>query len=468
MERGELIMVWSAFIKLEIIMYKIIHRAYIFTITLIAVTIYTHYLLSYRTDISILDILFWGFFAIIAETFLISLPNGVATSVGMAVYLAALITTNPLLAVSLPILSFLFRMPDFNGERRHLFTYNYLIVLYNISSHIIFIGTIGKIYTYLKLAPNDFGKIIPVALILLSLSEFISILLISIFFLTRDTGERIPLFRSVLRALPNSWAVGALGLILAFADHYYGKSAVLIVFIPLLLARYSFKLYFDSQKTGQETIEALDAALQYRDAYTAGHTSRVKVYTVVLAKKMGYHGKDLERIEKAALLHDIGKIGVPDRILNKPGKLTDEEYQRIKDHAAMGAQILSNVDGFKRITEIVRQHHERPDGRGYPDGLVGDEISLDASMLSIADTYDAMTSERPYRKAMTKEYAFSELRKYRGTQFRDELVDVFIECIEDMDEMALEFELPETYDDLLEKTKQEEIEKESTEVVYDS
>lgn len=404
------------------------HRTYVYILAVFALCFYSILFRMFAFETEMLDIIFWSILGIIAETFYIILPNDAATSVGMAVYLAALVSANPLVAVTASIMAFIFRMPVDEGKRHHLFTYHYTIVIYNVAAHVVFVGVMGYLY-YILYGYDDISpNIILIALFLLSLSELISIILISFYFYTRTGEQRIPLIKSFLGALPSTWAVGALGIILALAHIYYGKSVVVLFFIPLLFARYSFKLYFDSQKTGQETIEALNATLHYRDAYTAIHTERVEIYTLILAKAMGYVGKDLERIKKAARLHDVGKIGVPDGILNKPGKLSDEEFRRIKDHAAMGAQILSNVDSLKKITEIVRQHHERPDGKGYPDGLKGDAISLDASMLSIADTFDAMTSRRPYSNAKTKEYAFSELRKYRGTQFRADLVEVFIDA----------------------------------------
>jgi putative nucleotidyltransferase with HDIG domain len=216
-------------------------------------------------------------------------------------------------------------------------------------------------------------------------------------------------------------------MLLAFAEMNYGLAGVALFFIPLLLARYSFKLYFDSQKMGMETIHALNDALLMRDAYTGGHTARVEVYSTILAKGLKYTTKDLETLQTAAKLHDIGKIGIPDGILNKPGKLTEDEYSKIKDHAEMGAKILNNVDAFKNTSEAVRYHHERPDGKGYPEGLLGEAIPRDSAILSIADTFDAMTTDRPYRRGLTFDQAIDELKTYKGTQFNAFLVDLFLE-----------------------------------------
>jgi putative nucleotidyltransferase with HDIG domain len=153
----------------------------------------------------------------------------------------------------------------------------------------------------------------------------------------------------MIKTFPSTIAIGLLGIFLAFAHNEYGKEIVLLFFVPLLLARYSFKLYFDSQRMALDTIHALNEALHAKDAYTGGHTGRVEVYAIELAKAYGLPTSDCEIIKTAALLHDIGKIGVPDEILNKPGKLTEEEYLKIQDHSTIGAKILGNVDSLKKL-----------------------------------------------------------------------------------------------------------------------
>ena len=139
----------------------------------------------------------------------------------------------------------------------------------------------------------------------------------------------------------------------------------------------------------------------------------------------------IESIKTAALLHDIGKIAINDNILNKADRLTREEYEEIKKHPSIGADIISKMDFFKDITIYVRHHHERYDGKGYPDGLVGDDIPIEASILAIADSYDAMTSNRSYRKALTKEEALKEIEVNAGTQFHPLLADVFVCTMKD-------------------------------------
>jgi putative nucleotidyltransferase with HDIG domain len=169
-------------------------------------------------------------------------------------------------------------------------------------------------------------------------------------------------------------------------------------------------------------IRALATALDARDPYTAGHSERVSVLSVAIGRSLALPEDDLEVLRLGALLHDIGKIGVPDHILMKPGKLTDEEFDAIKQHPGLGARILKSVPFLSRHIPIVELHHERPDGRGYPRGLRGDDIPLAASIVHVADAYDAMTSARAYRAARPSADALRELWRCAGTEFQADIV----------------------------------------------
>jgi putative nucleotidyltransferase with HDIG domain len=175
------------------------------------------------------------------------------------------------------------------------------------------------------------------------------------------------------------------------------------------------------------TVKSLVTAIDAKDEYTRHHSTRVTDFTLKIAGKMGFSEKELGDLELAALLHDVGKIAVPESILNKPGKLTNEEFRLIKEHPARGENILSPVIELKEIARIVRAHHERYDGTGYPDGLKGREIPMGARIMAIADTYDSITSERPYRKAASHRYAVKEIIGCSGTQFDPEVVQNFLE-----------------------------------------
>ncbi len=175
-------------------------------------------------------------------------------------------------------------------------------------------------------------------------------------------------------------------------------------------------------------VNALDA----KSPWTKGHSVRVAKYAEDIAKEMGLSEKEIQDLHLAGLLHDIGKIGTYDILLDKPGKLTNEEFEIVKKHPVQGAKILQKIKQLKNIIPIIRHHHERIDGRGYPDGLKGEEIPLSARILHVADSYDSMTADRPYRAAPGKEYAISELKRCSGTQFEPYVVDTFLRVLDKM------------------------------------
>jgi putative nucleotidyltransferase with HDIG domain len=172
-----------------------------------------------------------------------------------------------------------------------------------------------------------------------------------------------------------------------------------------------------------ETIGALARSMEAKDYYTGGHTERVSDIAVALAERLGYGGVELDAIEIGALLHDIGKIGIPERILHKPGPLDDEEWKVMKEHPIISEYILQEVDLHPIVLQVARSSHERIDGQGYPDQLAADEIPLPARIVLVADAFDALTSDRPYRSARTVAAAMEELRAHNGTQFCPKVLD---------------------------------------------
>jgi putative nucleotidyltransferase with HDIG domain len=174
------------------------------------------------------------------------------------------------------------------------------------------------------------------------------------------------------------------------------------------------------------TLEALVAALDAREHETQAHSKRVSEYTLYLAREMSVDARELDVIRRGAMLHDIGKIGIPDSILLKPGKLTDEEWVGMQKHPQIGYWILDGIEALKPASDIVLSHHEKHDGTGYPRKLSADQIPLGARIFSVADTLDVMTSDRPYRKALSYEDARSEISRFSGSQFDAEVVKYFL------------------------------------------
>jgi putative two-component system response regulator len=174
-------------------------------------------------------------------------------------------------------------------------------------------------------------------------------------------------------------------------------------------------------------ITALAYALEAKDVYTSGHSQRVTEISVAIAEHLGLPKESIEKIRLAGLVHDIGKIGVRESVLNKPGSLSDNEFKHVRLHSQAGERILKPIVDDEEILKAVRHHHERYDGTGYPDGLKGEQIPQLARIIAVADTFDAMTSERPYRKALTEEAACAEVERCRGTQFDPGAADAFLE-----------------------------------------
>jgi putative nucleotidyltransferase with HDIG domain len=179
------------------------------------------------------------------------------------------------------------------------------------------------------------------------------------------------------------------------------------------------------EESSLEAIESLNATVDAKDPYTAGHSARVQRIALAVAEELGVSAQRLDAVRFGGLFHDIGKIAVPDSILTKPGALTEEEFAVVQRHPADGAEIVSHFSRLHQTVPLIRRHHERWDGQGYPDGLSGDEIPQDACVVGLADAWDAMTTDRPYRAALSIEQAAAEVRACRGTQFSPAVVDAF-------------------------------------------
>ena len=233
-----------------------------------------------------------------------------------------------------------------------------------------------------------------------------------------------------------------------WAYHTYSLELVLVFFIPTLAAQRLLHLYRQEKEATQRLATANDrlrraslsfatalvATLDARDQYTAGHSAAVAIYARDIAKRIGMSEEQQELVHLCGLVHDIGKIGLPAGLLEKPGPLTLEERRQMEQHSEIGERILRNVDDYSEIADVVRAHHERIDGMGYPDGIHGDEIPLLARIIGVADAYDAMTSDRPYREALPSRVARMRLAQAVGTQFDTAVVAAFEAILATADE----------------------------------
>lgn len=222
-------------------------------------------------------------------------------------------------------------------------------------------------------------------------------------------------FPSLMAQVPLGWLMAQIAV-------RVGLWAALMVIIPLQLARYSLSKYTEIRDLFFGTVSALSQAIDAKDGFTRGHADRVSRIAGAIAREIGLPERQIEQIELAGMLHDIGKIGVEDRILMKPARLDPDETALMRLHSIYGASILEPSAALRPLVPMVRHHHERYDGDGYPDGLKGEDIPLGSRVIIVADAYEAMTSDRIYRKAMGHEKAMEQLQRYKGTQFDPSIV----------------------------------------------
>lgn len=226
--------------------------------------------------------------------------------------------------------------------------------------------------------------------------------------------------------------IGALQLLNKRNQNFFSSNDLKIALLlanQAALALHNSQLYDGLVKMNLNIIRTLAKVLDARDPYTMGHSERVAKYSILIAEILGLDTKLVDELYKAALLHDIGKIGIPDDILRKTSKLTKEEYEVIKTHTTIGAEILKEINPKNMMNSLIdtaRSHHERLDGSGYPDKLANDEIPLFAKIVGVADTFDAMTTDRPYHKGLTFEEGIKELKRCSVTYFEEEIVNAFV------------------------------------------
>jgi HD domain len=256
-------------------------------------------------------------------------------------------------------------------------------------------------------------------------------LLGGVLWLTSDhdlAGRRAPLGLSV-KLIASDLGYGAFGLLIAALWGVAGVFAPVLILIPLFVARWAVAQIAEQQRAYEATVGALCQAVETKDFYTRGHSDRVSRGSVMIAREVGMRGERVEAIRYAGMLHDVGKLGVPTKVLQKTGKLTEEEYAAIQLHPMRGLDIVREIGFLDEALAGIMHHHERIDGRGYPMGLAGDEIPEFARVLAVADAFDSMTSTRSYRGARPVEEAIAELRKWAGTQFDPAFVDAFVAAI---------------------------------------
>jgi hypothetical protein len=228
-------------------------------------------------------------------------------------------------------------------------------------------------------------------------------------------------------------AFGASGIVLAALFQLIGIVALPLLFVPMLVARGAFRSYQEVSEAYESTVVAFVGAIEAKDIYTRGHSERVAEYGKLIAEKLGIRDPELQIFYYGALLHDVGKLVVRKAVLTKPARLSNAEYDEIKRHPGLGAQIVKDIEFLAPAVDSVLYHHERLDGSGYPAGLTGDLVPEWARIMAVADTYDAMTSTRAYRGASGPEEAIAELQRGAGTLFDRRCVEAFVQALAELE-----------------------------------
>ncbi|MDY6827618.1 MAG: HD-GYP domain-containing protein [Bacillota bacterium] len=376
---------------------------------------------------------------IFSDAFPVTLPRGGSVTVSFATIAASILLFQPLVVIVIAISVELFMIIKEKPRVKHVF---------NAAQLTISTGVAALIYNYLTPTGLELSIshvpafIISMIIFFLLNSSFVTLVLALV------QGEKpysIWLFNIKWCTL-TFLSMAPLGGLIAVIYINIGFWGLVLFLLPLILARHSFQSYMNMRQTFLDTIKSLSVAIDAKDPYTKGHSSRVADYVVSLARELKWPEDRVEFLQYIALIHDVGKVAVPEDILKKSSLLSREEFAVMKTHSEAGANILKEIKYFSAGADIIRHHHERWDGNGYPDKIAGEEIPEGSRILAVADTFDAMTSDRPYRKSLSSEVALRELQDCAGTQFDPKMVNAFIKIY------------PQIKDDLPEKIAEEKCE----------
>jgi hypothetical protein len=364
---------------------------------------------------------------LVSEYLAVALPDGPTVSLSYPLYVAAIVTFGPFIG---GLMAAATTLPWLLDKERP----GFVRFAVNAAQRVISVAGAGLLFLWLGGAPLVAGtsqSLLSAALALVAAATvgiLINAMLVAVT-LSLVSGQP---FTSIWRdtfawALPSQIALGFAGVAMAeiMAIPRIGPWGFILFLLPLVVARQTYQQSVKLREAYADTISSLVAALEAKDVYTKGHSVRVAEYTVAIAEAMGFSQDRVRRIEQAALLHDLGKVGVSRRVLAKEAKLTEGEYEEIKRHPDIGAHIVADVPYLADLVPMIEHHHERFDGGGYGGGTAGDAIPIEARILAVADSYDAMTSARPYRSAMSHEDALGELHDNAGTQFDPDAVAAF-------------------------------------------
>ncbi len=381
-----------------------------------------------RTDWNhelLIHLIVFAILAICSESLPVALPKGGYVTVSYPIFLTSLILFPLGVTLTAMALSGLLIFGKVASEQP------FYKRVFNASQYVLSLATAYWVMNFFNSSPIQFDSI---SLILYLVAAFVYMIMnmtiIAIIIGMVSNKSPWSIFVSNIRwSVPNFIALVPLGFLLTLLYKNWGALGLLLLFIPLLISRHSFQLYIDMRENYLNTVEALVQALEAKDTYTSGHSARVGKFAVAIAEELEMSDDKIESLKYAAVLHDVGKIGVSEIILNKEGKLLDSEWEVIRSHPVMGQTIIKSIKFLFDIGQVVRHHHERFDGNGYPDGIKGVDIPIESRIIAVADTYDAITSDRSYRKGSTHDEALAELKRVAGSQLDPEIVKIFCKAV---------------------------------------
>ncbi|MDZ7837171.1 MAG: HD-GYP domain-containing protein [Actinomycetota bacterium] len=404
---------------------KLILQVYVHAVFIIGILLLSLVIIKY-SNVSLVGVVLFGFLVFASDNLSSPLPKTGSVSVNFGITMASLILFGPATASIVTIIS-VFNVKEF------LKKVPYYKHLFNAGQYLISIGVASIVFeTFFKRSVDNFLSLNNIGIIFLSAIIF--------FFLnTTLTTGAITLSESA--GFLNIWVFNFAWLIpfhifltlmavaISFLYSTYGPFTLLFTSLPLIIAQYTYLLRIKERKALLSSILQIVKIMEAKDVYTAGHSMRVATYSEEIAREMKLNEYDVEIIKNLANLHDIGKIQVDLSILNKPAKLSLQDWEEVKKHPEVGYEIVREITFLKDAASGILYHHEKVDGSGYPRGLTGDQIPLFAKILCVADSYDAMTTDRPYTRALTKQEAIGELRRNSGTQFDEEVTGAMIKVL---------------------------------------
>jgi putative nucleotidyltransferase with HDIG domain len=412
-------------VKSELSNTSVAFKVYYFAFILAGFALFSYLMRDFPLE-RFREILLFITLIVVADTAQITLPRGGASIYASSpIDLAGIVLLGPSAMALVEAVASLFS--EVVVQRRSAFK-----VAFNVPLLILTVGIAGIVY---HAFPGEWrGLDSPRFLVPLTVSglTYYAVNTVSISFIIGFQSKKSAYYiwrQNYMWTFFHIFSFLPLGAIIALVYNSYGWWTILLFLVPIFLARHSFKLYVDMKEAHINTVAALTSAIDANDPFTHGHSYRVSRYALRVGRTMGLSARDMEILEYGALLHDIGKIAIQHDILLKNDLLTEREFITLKQHPTIGADIVENLKFLREAAVLVRYHHEQPNGRGYPDGLKGDEIPIGARVILVVDAFDAMTSDRPYRKGLELSRVVEQFEKHKGEQFDLEITELVLELV---------------------------------------